>query len=582
MHIDNCDTQAPYRKAISHIFGRNKLCTRSIPDFVWVHYCRKHYQRSRYRSPHAYALAQCRLVLDTIRRVQTWSDMNQRDGNPGILRDWTLAIRKREQKRLEEAAHKKRLAAPSKKRRLSDDDDDEYEDDPATVNRAWNNGTAVPQWLLDRCGDGYSTEEITSIAEQLKSAVLSNELPQIPDIEILPNISNEDVDGAKARTYARRKMNNGGHKRSQSMGGPDRVEQHRPAPPLNRRVSQPNVSSYGDEYSPPLERRHRAGDDEYYTDRPTLPSMPPRSADRVVPTMTRRVPLIGHRPTFENIRENQSENDYYGDRYNTIATSASSYGQHLVPATGPLPAPIPQGLAPPATHLDNTQQMSTGFDDYRPRPSHARSNSEFTFNGGLPYPASTAAPYSNGYGTGLSSNYTTAGYPPMTQSGYPPASTAAYTPGYVKTESAAYTPGYLKTESGYNTTTSSMSNGMNAYYDGYAPRQQQYQQQPYSSSYASHSPYYQTAGEQHGMGYGGGAKHMRHQSTPVVPRALEPLPTPPLQYEGTSSSTASSLPAVSAPYQPHHMRSQTSSSYVPSPQLSGVGRIQEADMHGNH
>ena len=45
MHIDNCDTQAPYRKAISHIFGRNKLCTRSIPDFVWVHYCRKHYQR---------------------------------------------------------------------------------------------------------------------------------------------------------------------------------------------------------------------------------------------------------------------------------------------------------------------------------------------------------------------------------------------------------------------------------------------------------------------------------------------------------------------------------------------------------
>jgi len=29
-------------------------------------------------------------------------------------RDWTLAIRKREQKRLEEAAHKKRLAAPSK------------------------------------------------------------------------------------------------------------------------------------------------------------------------------------------------------------------------------------------------------------------------------------------------------------------------------------------------------------------------------------------------------------------------------------------------------------------------------------
>ncbi|KAF7174093.1 hypothetical protein CNMCM6106_008200 [Aspergillus hiratsukae] len=38
------------RKLISHIFGRNKTSTKLFPAHVWVHYCRKHYQRARYRS----------------------------------------------------------------------------------------------------------------------------------------------------------------------------------------------------------------------------------------------------------------------------------------------------------------------------------------------------------------------------------------------------------------------------------------------------------------------------------------------------------------------------------------------------
>ncbi|KAK8128824.1 NADH-ubiquinone oxidoreductase 49 kDa subunit [Apiospora sp. TS-2023a] len=41
MYMESCDTGSQPRKAISHIFGRNKLCTRMIPDQVWVHFCRK-------------------------------------------------------------------------------------------------------------------------------------------------------------------------------------------------------------------------------------------------------------------------------------------------------------------------------------------------------------------------------------------------------------------------------------------------------------------------------------------------------------------------------------------------------------
>jgi len=113
MYIPNCDTGSQPRKAISHIFGRNKMCTRLIPQSVWVHYCRKHYQRSRYRNPKEYAKLQCDLVQQQIRRVHDWSLANMKNGAPGIVQDWGLAVRKREQKRLDDlgGAKRKRSAA---------------------------------------------------------------------------------------------------------------------------------------------------------------------------------------------------------------------------------------------------------------------------------------------------------------------------------------------------------------------------------------------------------------------------------------------------------------------------------------
>ncbi|KAL4775759.1 hypothetical protein BDW60DRAFT_204324 [Aspergillus nidulans var. acristatus] len=41
----------PYpRKVISHIFGRKKKVTQQIPPWICVYYCRRHYQRARYRA----------------------------------------------------------------------------------------------------------------------------------------------------------------------------------------------------------------------------------------------------------------------------------------------------------------------------------------------------------------------------------------------------------------------------------------------------------------------------------------------------------------------------------------------------
>ncbi|PGH23541.1 hypothetical protein AJ80_02321 [Polytolypa hystricis UAMH7299] len=84
-----CSTESThYRKVISHIFGRNKRCTVSIPDYVWIYYCRKHYQRARYRTGE-WPFRQCDLAADTIRNMRAW----------GGVEDFKLQLRRRETKR---------------------------------------------------------------------------------------------------------------------------------------------------------------------------------------------------------------------------------------------------------------------------------------------------------------------------------------------------------------------------------------------------------------------------------------------------------------------------------------------------
>ncbi|PKY06657.1 hypothetical protein P168DRAFT_325501 [Aspergillus campestris IBT 28561] len=75
----------PLRKLISHVFGRNKTTTKRIPDEIWVHYCRKHYQRARYRS-HNWAREQCELLLVSLDRLEGW-------GGVGLFR---IVLRRRE------------------------------------------------------------------------------------------------------------------------------------------------------------------------------------------------------------------------------------------------------------------------------------------------------------------------------------------------------------------------------------------------------------------------------------------------------------------------------------------------------
>ncbi|KAK4104618.1 hypothetical protein N658DRAFT_183866 [Parathielavia hyrcaniae] len=174
-----------WRKSMSHIFGRNKNCTRSIPDHVWMWVCRKHYQRARYRNTHEFNKKLIRMVELQILRLEAWSNFNKDRGlhQEGVVVDWTLEVRRREKLRIQE----------HRKRKVEDEEDEEEGEDGEDLGPLATDGVLVPQWLLDETGSGKSTAEIQGIVARICHELDSMTLMAFPDIEILPNIVGERV-----------------------------------------------------------------------------------------------------------------------------------------------------------------------------------------------------------------------------------------------------------------------------------------------------------------------------------------------------------------------------------------------------
>ncbi|KAK3903229.1 hypothetical protein C8A05DRAFT_14796, partial [Staphylotrichum tortipilum] len=173
---------ANWRKTMSHIFGRNKNCTRSIPEHVWMWMCRKHYQRSRYRNALEFHKALGRLVPRQILRILLWSNRNEDWKTPqdGIVVGWTLAARRREQLRLDDQERKRKASV--------DEDSPENDSEPSSPT---TEGGVVPVWLLNERGSGKSALEIMKIALQISDDLQAGRLSYYPDIEILPNITGD-------------------------------------------------------------------------------------------------------------------------------------------------------------------------------------------------------------------------------------------------------------------------------------------------------------------------------------------------------------------------------------------------------
>ncbi|KAJ6114420.1 hypothetical protein N7486_000198 [Penicillium sp. IBT 16267x] len=154
-----------FRKVVSHFFGRNKASTKLFPDAVWVHYCRKHYQRARYRADQ-WPFTQCELLLESLSRMEQWEGVES----------FEITLRRREILRVEEEEHP---ASPSR----AGHSDQRNQTKPSARARAKKSSSTrkltvrgrklpravtapVPEWLRDCVGRGKTFDEIRDIVNR--------------------------------------------------------------------------------------------------------------------------------------------------------------------------------------------------------------------------------------------------------------------------------------------------------------------------------------------------------------------------------------------------------------------------------
>ncbi|KAK4191430.1 hypothetical protein QBC35DRAFT_448352 [Podospora australis] len=279
--MEGCDYMAearqrgisiPMRKVISHLFGRNKTCTRSVPDQVWYCVCRKHYQRGRYRNQQDFMINLCTYVITQTLRIVAWSNDNVRNGTPedGGLMNWTLTPRRREQARREAKDGKDKASG---KRKYEDDEDaaeDDDDDDAAEIQYpSASNGVPVPDWLYDMCYKEYLTREVIEIVYRIRGEIEAGNLIGFPDVEFLPNIS-----GANAKPKPKAKS-----KAKEAKG-----RTKKPAAASNRvgptRISARSAINHDedDEDYKPRSKRQR-----YEAEMEAQAVAPPRNSGRTVP-----------------------------------------------------------------------------------------------------------------------------------------------------------------------------------------------------------------------------------------------------------------------------------------------------------
>ncbi|KAK1770853.1 hypothetical protein QBC33DRAFT_597351 [Phialemonium atrogriseum] len=524
MFTDNCpNDQGQLRKAISHLFGRNKSCTRSIPPQVWVHFCRKHYQRSRYRNGCGYSKMQCELVGVQLDRVEYWSDNNRRNNQPGVVRGWELAIRKREKERIDKDP------SGSKKRPRSDDSE-EMGEEPGPTNGCVGNpevgnnppvatdpavvrGTAVPEWLLDNCRKGYTTKQIKDIVKRIGEALKSGALTQVPDIELLADITGPETNTPKP--CAKRRAT---HERSQSVGSSTRAEGHS----TKRRVSHPTIVESPRSNVPPPQTRDRWPDAVYHQQQPYIPVRPS------IPDL----PYLGSQNQGPNMQLPMNELPYRPAPYMRGNEPSPAQVLHHPPhgtmRDGPLPAPAPRRtgfqsvahlLEPRSGQPDPTvvTRDSAPYSNPLSRPSHNRSYSDAFPRYGNPPEAwhSPAVPYTPVPGL------------------YNPPPAHEYTDRY---------------ENGYTSAERQPSN-----YQEVPP--------PQSHHFQPSHPLLPRVLLRCGRSPTAGPGHSRHQSTPVVP--FDPRPPTPMDESGPGPGPGPG---------PSHTRRQSHA-------FGAVARVIEEDQH---
>ncbi|KAG0645063.1 hypothetical protein D0Z07_9271 [Hyphodiscus hymeniophilus] len=464
-YVENCDTGSQMRKAISHIFGRNKMCTRQIPQNVWVHYCRKHYQRSRYRNPKEYTKTQCGLVLKQIRQIHKWYELHRSGHGNKLLLRWTLAIRKREKQRIEDLERK---GTNKRKRSTADADDEEEEEEDFGLGHG--PVTAVPEWLQAQCGTGYPTSQVLEIFTRLETEVWDGlHTTTFPDVEVLPELAPTTKEPKSPKGYVKTRATPPAHRRSQSLGVPPNLTAPigGDEPPVQ---SQSSTSTSME--NPPFQKRRRPNTSGQQDER-GRESYQYMARSRIARPMDGlgHMQSLVHRPMYTHPEEYAEQHRDIQPRYGGSPYSLSTY-------QAPLPAPAPVHN----TSYTIASRLEDG-GDFR-RPTHNRSQSEFVPSHGHPVYLRSPPDYST-----LSADART-GY------GHPIGHPVSHFIGYL----------------GQNMDHSIGQPARAESHEQYSPRQ--YMSEPPRSE-TEFEPYPSQRGQLHNM-YPYHPGHGRHQSTPML------------------------------------------------------------------
>ncbi|KAF8429618.1 hypothetical protein EV426DRAFT_703415 [Tirmania nivea] len=220
-YTESCETGSPLRKVVSHFFGRNKLATRKIPKHLWVYFCRKHYQRSRYRNPRGFACLQIQLVQTQIGNLRRWG---------GVI-DWTVKVRRREEMR-----SRTNTGVNQGSEATNHDGDGGGVGEPMAVRavtrrRASGAGGTIPTHYLQYVGEHKTMDEVTDLVEAIQQDMESNG-GTFPDLELLPRVGADRAGGE-------------GDEEQHDRGKGKRARVSRPRPSQVRKRKGANVGDRG-------------------------------------------------------------------------------------------------------------------------------------------------------------------------------------------------------------------------------------------------------------------------------------------------------------------------------------------------
>lgn len=178
---EDCKLLSPDRKVTSHYFGRNKKETRAIPAHCWVLYCRRHYQRCRYRAAFSvFASIQMDLVRRTVQNLEKW----------GGVKDFTIALRKNTMESLNAEdrenqenhdAKQAGLPPPHKPKEVKD--------------------TVKERWLIRFCGLNQSFKAVYEVIDAVDRYCKFEDVRGL-EFELVPKYF--EAIGAKKQTAAKR------------------------------------------------------------------------------------------------------------------------------------------------------------------------------------------------------------------------------------------------------------------------------------------------------------------------------------------------------------------------------------------